>query len=291
MRLISSLPTELHDLIKSFLPVTDQVRFFHCRRGKFGSRVFEGAEQVEEAFFTAIERNKPNVVEHILKCYPSFDPSFDDNFAILYASEKGNVKVVKTLLANPRVDPSADNNVAIRFASFYGHSQVVKILLADPKVNSSVYNNETIDDAPSRKNSRKKSFVCKVCGKTLSSSPKDHARTHTGETPFKCDVCEKSFARLFNLKVHKRTHSGEKPFKCKDCDQSFTTAGNLKRHDEKWHAGVKPFQCNLCGKSFAQSSQLKSHKVCIKNQNHSSAETESAESTDPSSSNQSNPSY
>lgn len=83
-------------------------------------------------------------------------------------------------------------------------------------------------------------------------------RTHTGETPFHCDVCEKGFPQKGLLKRHMSVHTGERPYQCEICGKAFSQNVHLKRHIDT-HSGEKPYKCEVCGKGFTQNGNLKSH--------------------------------
>ena len=61
-----------------------------------------------------------------------------------------------------------------------------------------------------------------------------------------------------NFKVHRRVHTGERPFACTKCNKSFTQLAHLQKHDLV-HTGEKPWQCEVCLKRFTSSSNLKTH--------------------------------
>ncbi|XP_044742766.1 zinc finger protein 888-like isoform X2 [Chrysoperla carnea] len=104
-------------------------------------------------------------------------------------------------------------------------------------------------------------FLCSECGLKLRSKAElsNHLITHTGERPYACDKCDKTYRTTFMLKQHiSRTHLNERNFICTFCSQAFFDKKILLNHVRR-HTGEKPFKCNMCEKRFIQKTALKVH--------------------------------
>ena len=88
--------------------------------------------------------------------------------------------------------------------------------------------------------------VFKKAGRLLT-----HERKHTGERPFSCTECTKSFRDSAALEGHIARQHRTQPYHCTTCSKGFSSQRQLKIH-ARVHSGEKPFNCAVCHRKFSQ---------------------------------------
>merc|ERR1711993_204321 len=88
-----------------------------------------------------------------------------------------------------------------------------------------------------------KAFVCdfKGCNKSFEKATflKRHAKLHSSNCKFVCDVCTKCFESQSKLDDHYRKHTGAKPFICHICGNAFRYKGDRTKHLKNIHGVMK----------------------------------------------------
>lgn len=79
---------------------------------------------------------------------------------------------------------------------------------------------------------------------------------------FKCLICKKVYLSKYTAIEHTFTHTGERPYKCNLCSQTFSQRNCVSVHRKRHHGVVlrKVLKC-ACSKKFYAKSKYKKHKL------------------------------
>ena len=111
-------------------------------------------------------------------------------------------------------------------------------------------------------------WACSQCDKSfihLSAMKKHNNIIHIGYSPepnerFTCDQCGKSFKGKSGLKYHILVHTGIKDFKCASCNKAFTNRQSQTEHS-LIHTAKNSFECKKCGSMLLSRSRLLNHRT------------------------------
>jgi len=117
-----------------------------------------------------------------------------------------------------------------------------------------------------------KKFKCNYCEKLFareksllahkSNFHNESVEFEAGKKPFlNCSFCKAIFEAPVQLEKHLRSHSKSKPFQCNTCNKRFVSKSNLSAHQRLHEGTALRYPCYQCEKKFSHPSEVKQHMV------------------------------
>ncbi|RWS11129.1 Zinc finger protein 341-like protein [Dinothrombium tinctorium] len=79
-------------------------------------------------------------------------------------------------------------------------------------------------------NSKRRKQINSNEKETVTNDEEATANATKKSSKLKCNFCDRSFTKNFDLQQHTRCHTGEKPFQCVVCGRAFAQKSNVKKH-------------------------------------------------------------
>lgn len=116
------------------------------------------------------------------------------------------------------------------------------------------------DEPPIKKRSKKKT-VCRLCGKSVTSLKEHMMMVHKNVRPYKCKICEKTFAKKYYVMRHQQAHR-RREIICELCNKKFYWIETFHSHMFMCHPTDAPYtlQCRYCPSTFQHTQDLRVHE-------------------------------
>jgi KRAB domain-containing zinc finger protein len=100
-------------------------------------------------------------------------------------------------------------------------------------------------------------YDCNECSATFKTTKSlgSHKRFHSVKI-FQCESCPKKFLSEENFIAHKIRHTGQSPYQCSVCNKSFTIRSSVKKH---MILHVEHYKCGRCGRAFITEEERDQH--------------------------------
>ncbi|XP_011689493.1 PREDICTED: zinc finger protein 665-like [Wasmannia auropunctata] len=133
--------------------------------------------------------------------------------------------------------------------------------MSELKIHRKKHSEEEIVDSIKKKCADKEVWRCNICNKIFAKRAflLYHERVHGDDKFYECDECGKKLASKSSLMYHKKSmHLREKPHMCHYCGDSFVSREARLIH-ERIHTGERPYVCKVCNMRYRCSSNLSQH--------------------------------